>query len=603
MVVDKPIGMPTVPPPEVGPGEDHDSLFALVKRYVRDQKKRRGTRVWIIHRLDKESSGLLVFAKTERAYEMLKEEFRTKRTHRLYAAVVEGELGAATDTENAPGLASAMPSGTLRSFLVEDETGRVRSVSNPTGLLRTEDGGGRGRDTRRPARGPGLSSFGADVTGQARLAVTHYRVRAKGHGMTLVHLRLETGRKHQIRVHLSDLKHPIVGDRKYGAQTDPLGRVCLHAFELGFQHPGTNAGVRFRSPVPPAFFRVLGKKAGDEAKGDDRDSEFPENQTRSEPHEGAKAAAHAKGVESTKAPPAPKSSLASPAATRIDSSWDHVAEWYDDLIEERKSDHHEKVIVPGVLRLLDVTAGQRVLDVACGQGAFCRQLAGMGVEAVGIDAATRLIEAARKWSKETSGVLFEVADATTLAARDLGEFDSATCIMALMNMEPLAPVFAGIAAKLRAGGRFVGVILHPAFRAPGQTAWGWDEGGDGVTKGRSNEEITARGGAKDRKRGAREHDAALRQYRRVDGYLSAAQREIVMNPGAVSSGETPVTTLTFHRPIQTYIRAMAENGLLIDALEEWPSARTSEAGPRAGEENRARREIPMFLALRGRKGP
>src|SRR6185295_14750207 len=190
-----------------------------------------------------------------------------------------------------------------------------------------------------------------------------------------------------------------------------------------------------------------------------------------------------------------------------------------------------------------------------------------------------------------------------LATPDLGTFDGATCIMALMNMEPLSPVFAGIAAKLRPGGRFVGVILHPAFRAPGQTSWGWSDETDGATKELGDAESRSRGHAKDRKRGARERGSEPRQYRRVDGYLSAAQRDIVMNPGAVASGEAAVTTITFHRPIQAYIRAMAENGLLIDALEEWPSARTSEAGPRAAEENRARREIPMFLSLRGRKEP
>ncbi len=74
-----------------------------------------------------------------------------------------------------------------------------------------------------------------------------------------------------------------------------------------------------------------------------------------------------------------------------------------------------------------------------------------------------------------------------------------------------------------------------------------------------------------------------------------------MNPGEVARGRAPVTTVTFHRPIQTYVNAFAKAGLLVDAMEEWPSLRMSQPGPRAAEENRARREIPMFLALRGVK--
>ena len=92
-----------------------------------------------------------------------------------------------------------------------------------------------------------------------------------------------------------------------------------------------------------------------------------------------------------------------------------------------------------------------------------------------------------------------------------------------------------------------------------------------------------------------------RQYRRVDSYLSATHREIVMNPGAAAHGRGSVTTVTYHRPIQAYVKAIADEGITIDAVEEWTSARVSQPGPRATEENRARREIPMFLALRAVK--
>ena len=94
-----------------------------------------------------------------------------------------------------------------------------------------------------------------------------------------------------------------------------------------------------------------------------------------------------------------------------------------------------------------------------------------------------------------------------------------------------------------------------------------------------------------------------RQYRRVDGYLSPAPVRIVANPGEVASGRDAVETWSFHRPIQSYVKACAGAGLLIDRLEEWPSLRVSTSGPRAEEENRARREIPMFLGVRAVKPP
>jgi hypothetical protein len=140
-------------------------------------------------------------------------------------------------------------------------------------------------------------------------------------------------------------------------------------------------------------------------------------------------------------------------------------------------------------------------------------------------------------------------------------------------MDPLAPVMQAVAAALKPGGTFVWVITHPAFRAPGQSDWAWDP-------------------------------KTARQYRRIDGYLSPGQKPIDMNPGKAARGEQTATTWTFHRPLQTYVEALARAGMLVDRLEEWPSLRASTSGPRAAEENRARREIPLFLGVRARKlGP
>jgi len=570
LVVDKPTGLLSAGVP----GQEIDSAFNFVKAHVRSQARRRGTRVWIVHRLDKEASGLLVFAKTEKAFEWLKEDFRAKRVHRLYAAVVEGEIGSAGGNEPrsepvGPGrkrpVQPAM--GTIQSYLIEDATGLVRSVQSPVGP----------RDPKR--------RDDDDERGDApKLAVTHWRVQYAGHARTLLQVRLETGRKNQIRVHMRDFGHPIVGDRRYGALTDPIERVCLHATELGFNHPTTGRMTRFQSPPPAGFYVIVGVKPADAAslQAEERVA-APEGPTTT-----ADTAPEAIRVAKDPAPTTSRGPTApAPVPAPGSTSWDHVAEWYNEMIQDRKSDHHERVIMPGTLRLLRPAAGMHVLDVACGQGQLARRLAEQGVRVTGIDASPRLIDAARK-AGQAAGVEYHVRDAATLDGLEAGPFDAAACVMALMNMEPIGPVLHGVASKLAPGGACVAVILHPAFRAPGQTSWGWttDEPDAGHHDGGS--------------RGAPLH-AAARQFRRVDGYLSIGQRAIVMNPGGVARGGMPVTTLTFHRPLQAYVKAFAEAGLLIESLEEWPSLRSSAPGPRSAEENRARREIPMFLGIRAIK--
>jgi SAM-dependent methyltransferase len=286
--------------------------------------------------------------------------------------------------------------------------------------------------------------------------------------------------------------------------------------------------------------------------------------------------------------------------------WDHVAGWYEGLLAGKRGDFHENVVLPGVVRLLEPLPGQRVLDIACGEGALCRRLARLGAACTGVDASGRLVEAARKLAARMPAEhrpRFAVGDARDLGAvpelaKARESFDAASCVLALMNMDPFEPVLHGAAKMLKPGGLFVAVVLHPAFRSPGQTSWGWDaaapparvaSGGSGKT--RPATAAPAEPGS----------PPAVKQYRRVDAYLSIASRDIVMNPAQAAEGKSAVTTVTWHRPIEVYVHAFASAGLLIDALEEWPSHRVSEPGPRAAEEDRARREIPMFLALRARK--
>lgn len=565
LVVDKPCGMLSayVGGPR-GEGYEGDDLFSLVKKYVRSRARSRARiPVYVVHRLDREVSGLMIFAKSERALHWLKEDLRSRRLSRLYFAVVEGEIPTI-----GPG-----SSGTVQSYLRENSKGIVESSSTPP---------------------PATAARGNDGPDEAKLAVTHWRCVNAGRGHSLLQIRLETGRKNQIRVHMKELGHSIAGDRRYGAITDPIGRVCLHAGELGFVHAFAGRPMKLKSPIPREFFKLVG--AG-------RDEAMAIEQG---------------GIDGTVEPAsaAPTTGPRGKTPPVSDAGWDHVAGWYDKLIEEGRSDHFEKVIIPGTLRLLEPAKGQRILDIACGQGAFCRTLARLGVQATGVDAAPKLIEAARRAALELRPApVFEVGDARQIgeSAQHAGGYDSATCLMALMNIEPLAPLFAGIAKKLKHGGRFVSVILHPAFRSPGQTSWVWENGesssrrsadGHGEKPGeRQGGNASGRFGRPGRDgRGQRGETARTpsddRQFRRVDGYLSPGHREIVMNPGAVSGGADRVVTLTHHRPLQSYVRLLREAGFLIDALEEWPSARESEPGPRAAEENRARREIPMFLAIR-----
>jgi len=251
----------------------------------------------------------------------------------------------------------------------------------------------------------------------------------------------------------------------------------------------------------------------------------------------------------------------SPRPTGPRTDWGQVAGWYDQLVGESGSEYHRHVVLPGTIRLLRVDAGDRVLDVACGQGVLCRILHEGGVHATGVDAAGELIRLARQ--RSAPDITYIKGDARDLSALPADHYDAAACILSIQNIHPLAPVFAGVAGRLKPGGRFVLVMMHPCFRGPKASSWGFDE-------------------------------KARVQYRRVDRYLVRRKEPIFTHPGS----DPTHYTWTFHRPIESYVKALRNAGLLIDAMEEWPSHKTSEKGPRGEAENRARKEFPMFLAIR-----
>ncbi len=164
-----------------------------------------------VHRLDRETSGLMMYAKNIETAQILEENWHSIVYDRRYVAVLCGEM--------------EREGGTVESFLKDNKA--YVTFSSPT-----DPGGG-------------------------KWSVTHYHTLKTTPRFSLVEFKLETGRKNQIRVHAQDLGHPIVGDRKYGNGTDPIGRLCLHAYRLNFTHPRTGERMQFETPFPTAFQKLL----------------------------------------------------------------------------------------------------------------------------------------------------------------------------------------------------------------------------------------------------------------------------------------------------------------------------------------------------------
>jgi ubiquinone/menaquinone biosynthesis C-methylase UbiE len=251
-----------------------------------------------------------------------------------------------------------------------------------------------------------------------------------------------------------------------------------------------------------------------------------------------------------------------------DTSWGEVASWYDKHLMQNKDTYHQKVVFPGVLRLLGDSKGLRVLDLACGQGQFSQIVREKGAFVTGVDVGSELIEIAKKHNTSikdthTHKVDFFVSSADDLYMCKDNSFDKVVCILALQNIENLHGVCKEVSRVLKKGGSFIFVVNHPAFRNPRHTHWGWHEG----------EKI---------------------QYRRVDEYMSDSKVKVDMTPG---SAKDKKFTLSFHRPLQVYVKSLIKQELFITGLEEWVSHKTSENGPRKASEDKARKEIPLFMCI------
>jgi tRNA pseudouridine32 synthase/23S rRNA pseudouridine746 synthase/23S rRNA pseudouridine1911/1915/1917 synthase len=200
VVLEKPEGLLSV----ATDFENRATVHAMLKRQFHNR------RVYPVHRLDRETSGVMLFAYSEKARDQIKSQFEQHTVDKTYFAIVEGQM--------------PLGKGAWESYLEEDDFYFVKS-------------------TNHSVRG--------------KLAITHYEVLKTSNNRSLLRLKPQTGRKNQLRVHCSEDGHPIVGDKKYGANTNPIKRVCLHAQRISFTHPTSGRRMTFSVPLPEIFFKIL----------------------------------------------------------------------------------------------------------------------------------------------------------------------------------------------------------------------------------------------------------------------------------------------------------------------------------------------------------
>ncbi|MDA8441713.1 MAG: RluA family pseudouridine synthase [Peptococcaceae bacterium] len=204
IIIDKQAGLLSI----ATANEKELTAYSILSEHVKSINPKH--RVFVVHRLDRETSGVMMFAKNEKVKQALQDNWKDVVLERIYIAVTEGRVRQAN--------------GTLTSWLKEAKSLKMYSSRTPN------DGD---------------------------KAVTHFRVLKQNHNFSLLEVKLETGRKNQIRVHLQDMGHSVIGDRKYGATTNPIHRLGLHARILAFRHPVTGEEMRFESEIPAEFLRLF----------------------------------------------------------------------------------------------------------------------------------------------------------------------------------------------------------------------------------------------------------------------------------------------------------------------------------------------------------
>jgi len=204
IVIDKPAGILSISTDR----ETKNTAFRIINDYVKT--KHRTNRIWIVHRLDRDTSGVMLFAKSEPVKFALQNNWEDVTVERKYIAVVSGRVKPSERK--------------ITSWLKQTKTLLVYSSSRE---------------------------------GDGKIAITNYKVRQSTAKYSLLDITLETGRKNQIRVHMKDIGHSIVGDKKYGSTVNPLGRLGLHASVLTVKHPTSGVEMRFESAMPECFVRIF----------------------------------------------------------------------------------------------------------------------------------------------------------------------------------------------------------------------------------------------------------------------------------------------------------------------------------------------------------
>jgi ubiquinone/menaquinone biosynthesis C-methylase UbiE len=241
-------------------------------------------------------------------------------------------------------------------------------------------------------------------------------------------------------------------------------------------------------------------------------------------------------------------------------NWDSSERWYSSCVGEKGHYYHQSLVLPGALRLLQLKDKGALLDLGCGQGVLARQLPEQ-ISYVGVDLSAELIASARKLTqrKHTEFILGDASEKIPIEKKD---FDWACFVLSLQNMENPAGALSTARRHLKDTGKLLIVLNHPCFRIPRQSSWGVDEG-------------------------------AKLQYRQINSYMTPQKIPIQTNPG---QKEQSSVTYSYHYPLSAYVSWLRKEGFVITHLEEWCSDKKSE-GSKARMEDRARREIPLFLSL------
>lgn len=256
--------------------------------------------------------------------------------------------------------------------------------------------------------------------------------------------------------------------------------------------------------------------------------------------------------------------------SRKDTSWQKVGQWYDSIVGYWGHHYHQQVIIPNVLRLLQLQKSSLLLDLACGQGVLARHIP-KEVFYVGVDGAKSLIQEALGYHARDQKRKFFLGDITKPLPipKDIANgqlFTHSTILLALQNIERPDLVLQEVKPHLAPNATLVLVLNHPCFRIPRQSHWGFDE-------------------------------ATKTQYRRMNSYMSEQKIPIQAHPSKKADSET---SWSFHHPLSYYFKCLQEAGFAVTALEEWCSDKTS-TGKASSWENRARSEFPLFLAIRAVK--